>query len=114
MYAKRPKGTNELLLFLAKHMLIGMVFGWFILGVFIFTDVGGLRTLISANHVEYIVYPLLLIFFAITFGSVGMGIGVMGIDKNDDDDDNDKGLKISLFPEINFSKPIRQSIPLKK
>lgn len=95
-----------MLVFLGTHLLVGAFVGWFILGVFILLDVGGLKTLIAANHVEYLVYPLLLVFFAITFGSVGMGIGIMGINK-DDDDDNDKGLKFKFSNDFSTPIPIK-------
>ncbi|MBN8648924.1 MAG: hypothetical protein J0L55_13305 [Caulobacterales bacterium] len=91
MYAKRPNDNKELLAFLAKHLLVGVVIGWSILGIFIIFDVASLRTLIANNHIEFLVYPLLLVFFAITFGSVGMGIGIMGVNENDDDDDKKGG-----------------------
>lgn len=105
MYWKdEEKSRQKLFAFLLRHMAIGIGFGWGILTIFIFLDVGSLRTLAQINHLEGLVYPLLYIFFAITFGSVGMGIGVMGL--NDDDDDNDKGKRIRIFNEL---APVRLS-----
>lgn len=80
------KSRAKLFKFLLRHMAIGIFFGWVILSAFLILDVGGLRTLSKATHAQAIVYPLLYIFFAITFGSVGMGIGIMTMNKDDDDD----------------------------
>lgn len=76
---------------LAKYLVLGIGTGWLILTAFFILDVGSLRTLAHMNHIEYIVYPLLYLFFAITFGAVSMGIGVMTMHKRDDDDDDFPG-----------------------
>lgn len=70
--------------FLLKHLLYGTFGGFLFGGLVLATDLGGIRTLAwnSDNTVLY----LILLFFGlfITFGSVGMGIGIMslGEDKN--------------------------------
>ncbi len=113
MYWKDEEDSRRKLFgFLLRHLAIGVFFGWLILSIFLWLDVAGLRTLARVNHLEFIVFPLLYIFFAITFGSVGMGIGIMGL--NDDDDDNDKGMKIKILPDFTHLKPARQSASLKK
>lgn len=113
MYWKdEEKSRRKMFAFLLRHMAIGIGFGWLILSIFIYLDIGSLRTLAKTNHLEGLVYPLLYIFFAITFGSVGMGIGVMGL--NDDDDDNDKGKRIKILPDFVPLKPARQALHIKR
>lgn len=73
------KASNTMFRFLAGHLLLGLVTGWSILAIFIGFDFGGLRSLTTLNHLEYLVYPLLAVFFAITFGSTAMGIGIMAM-----------------------------------
>lgn len=75
IYAKRA--NREFLGFLARHLAFGAFTGWSILAIFVVFDFGGLRTVAHLNHLEYLVYPLLAVFFAITFGSAFMGIGIM-------------------------------------
>lgn len=107
------KSRKKMFRMLLRNLIFGIFVGWLVLSIFIFTDVASLRTLIKVNHSEFVVYPLLFLFFAITFGSVGMGIGIMGSNKDDDDDD-DKGLKINLFPSPSDLKPLRQTIQIRK
>lgn len=68
---------SPLLRFLLHHCLIGIAAGWLLLAGLLLTDAMGLATLIftSASWIEAMV--LLLVFFAITFGSLAMGTGVM-------------------------------------
>lgn len=66
-----------LLRFLLHHCLIGIAAGWMLLAGLLLTDAMGLASLIftSSSWIEAMV--LLLVFFAITFGSLSMGTGVM-------------------------------------
>ncbi|TAD88111.1 MAG: hypothetical protein EAZ99_14880 [Alphaproteobacteria bacterium] len=70
--------------FLAVHMAIGIAIGWAALGAMLAFDMGGIRTLIWASSWRWIALAMLAIGFAVTFGSVSMGMAVMG--KGDDDD----------------------------
>lgn len=99
------RSRKKMFSFLLRHLIIGVVTGWIVLGVFIAVDVGGLRSLTIQNGLAPIVFPLLFIFFAITFGSAAMGIGIMGI--KDDDDDDDDGFKIKIPPVFGTLTPIK-------
>ncbi|MCA1940053.1 MAG: hypothetical protein LDL26_03565 [Caenispirillum bisanense] len=70
--------------FLLKHLLYGTFGGFLFGGLLLATDLGGIRTLVMAS--EDTVLFLILLFFGlfVTFGSVGMGVGIMslGEDKN--------------------------------
>ncbi|MEO1194299.1 MAG: hypothetical protein AAFY02_21285 [Pseudomonadota bacterium] len=89
---------SPLLRFLAHHCLVGMAIGWIILGGLLWSDVGRLGTLIfnSPHWPEAI--ALLLIFFAITFGSLSMGTGIMLL--SDEDEDSKGGGKRSAFDKL--------------
>lgn len=70
--------------FLLTHLLYGTI-GGFLFGVLLlWADIGGLRTLISDSDDGLMVVILLFFGLFVTFGSVGMGIGIMslGEDKN--------------------------------
>ncbi|MFA7430092.1 MAG: hypothetical protein WCZ23_08040 [Rhodospirillaceae bacterium] len=70
--------------FLLTHLLFGTI-GGFVFGVLLlWADIGGLRTLISGAEDGFLYVVLLFFGLFITFGSVGMGIGIMslGEDKN--------------------------------
>ena len=99
------RDAKKIIFRLLKFAAIGVGTGWFILTAFFILDVAGIRTMAHNNHLEYIVYPLLYFFFALTFGSVSMAIGVMTINKDNDDDDHRGGGHKS--PIIDFSSPIK-------
>ncbi len=70
---------TPLLRFLAGHLLVGVVVGWSVLGAFIALDIASLRTLIFRDQHAAIVLFAAAVFFAITFGGLAMGAGVMGL-----------------------------------
>ena len=59
------------------HMVIGVAAGWTALAAILARDVWGVRTLIAGTSEGVIALVMLAIFFAITFGSAGMGFAVM-------------------------------------
>lgn len=63
--------------FLLTHLCKGIVVGWGVLAVFLISDLGGVGTLIFKSSNTVMAVGLLLMGFAITFGSCAMGIGVM-------------------------------------
>lgn len=66
-----------------RHMLIGTT-GGFVFGILLLVlDVGGLRSLIFASNDTGLALFLLFFGLFITFGSMGMAVGVMTIDKDD-------------------------------
>jgi hypothetical protein len=70
--------------FLLKHLLYGTFGGFLFGGLILATDLGGIRTLIWSSNDTVLFLVLLFFGLFITFGSVGMGIGIMslGEDKN--------------------------------
>lgn len=75
--------STPLVRFLLRHCAGGVFAGWVTLGGLIGTDVGGLRTLILASDLGVIAAIMLLIGFAVTFGSAAMGAAVMGLGRDD-------------------------------
>ena len=74
---------SPLLRFLAAHLAVGVFVGWSVLGGLIALDVASLRTLLLRDQHAAVALAMAAIFFAITFGSLAMGAGVMGL--RDDD-----------------------------
>jgi tetrahydromethanopterin S-methyltransferase subunit E len=78
------KHNRDALGFLLKHLIYGS-FGGFLFGVLLlWFDVAGLATMIFASP-EWPLFLLLLFFgLFVTFGSIGMGVGVMGLGEERD------------------------------
>lgn len=68
-----------LLSFLLGHLLVGVLAGWMVLGLLLWFDVAGLWSLIAESDSAGLVLALLAFGFAVTFGSLAMGTGVMGL-----------------------------------
>lgn len=100
IYQQSPKRTNEMLKFLGSHLIVGVLTVALFLFAFMYFNLGNLRLLVEKNDLEFVVYPLLLVFFSITFGSTAMGVGIMSIQKEKNDGG---GTKINYFTTINFA-----------
>lgn len=77
---------KEALLFLGTHLIYGLAAGLTFGVAVLATNLGNLRTLaFESNHTALV---LTLFFFGlfVTFGSVGMGVGVMSLAHDDQDD----------------------------
>lgn len=74
----------DVLRYLGVHLVYGLAagltFGLALLG----TNLGNLRTLLMESHSP--VLGMILLFFGlfVTFGSVGMGVGVMSLARDDE------------------------------
>ncbi|GAB5469636.1 MAG: hypothetical protein Kilf2KO_26660 [Rhodospirillales bacterium] len=68
---------QPLLRFLFRNCLLGIAAGWLILAGLLASDVGRLGSLIFASPHWPEAMVLLIVFFAITFGSLAMGTAVM-------------------------------------
>lgn len=95
---KRPNSNYKLFGLLGRYLLLGVATGWLLLFGIFALDIAGLRSMTQSADVEIIVYPLMMVFFAITFGSAAMGIGIMGL--KDDDDDFTGGHKFKTFDKL--------------
>ncbi len=68
---------KRLLTYLLRHCLAGIIAGWLVLAGLIVTDVGRLGSLLSRSDYWVEALILMIVFFAITFGSLAMGSAVM-------------------------------------
>lgn len=67
----------RLVRFLAHHLAFGVALGIAVACVVTSANVGGLRTLLSGDEHPYVVLFMLTVMFALTFGSLAMGIAIM-------------------------------------
>ena len=83
-----PK-ERDALLFLAKHLAAGLAAGLSFCGAMLAFDVGGLRSLLVAADSVGIGLYLFIGSICITFGSVAMGVGIMGLGDHRDHPDRE-------------------------
>lgn len=77
---------REPLVFLARHLCYGLAAGATFGGLVLATDLGHIRTMaLDSAHPALV---LILMFFGlfVTFGSVAMGVGIMGLGGDDEGD----------------------------
>lgn len=72
--------------FLIKHLLAGAAAGILLGGLLLWYDVAGLASLIFAVSVDVVALFMLFFGLFITFGSLGMAAGVMGLGEERDSD----------------------------
>lgn len=70
---------HPLLRFLAGHLAVGVIAGWTVLALLLGFDALGLATLLWASPDWPLLLAMLAFGFAITFGSLAMGTGVMSL-----------------------------------
>lgn len=78
--------NHELIQFFMGHLIVGLVAGEGVLAGLLWLDVGGLRTMIWSSSDRVVALGLLIVFFALTFGSLAMGTGVMGLRNRNEED----------------------------
>ncbi len=67
---------RSLIQFLLRSMCDGIAVGWALLLAILWSDLGGIGSMVRASSVGEMAVAMLAAVFAITFGSVGMGIAV--------------------------------------
>lgn len=77
---------HEALRFLGVHLVYGLAAAITFGGAILMTNMGNLRTLMVES--AHPVTVMLLFFFGlcVTFGSVGMGVGIMSLARDDESD----------------------------
>lgn len=70
-----PKQPS-LIRFLLTSMCEGIAVGWSLLLLILWTDISGIGSMINASSLGGMAVVMLAVVFAITFGSVGMGIAI--------------------------------------
>lgn len=82
------KKEREALRFLGVHLVYGLAAAVTFGGAVLYTNLGNLRTLALESAHPVTVLTLFFFGLCITFGSIGMGVGVMSL-ANDDEADRD-------------------------
>ena len=67
---------RQLLTYLAKNCLMGILAGWLLLGLLIHSNVANLGHLLFGNGLELTALILVASGFAVTFGSLAMGTAI--------------------------------------
>lgn len=75
---------REALGFLAQHLVYGLAAGLTFGGAVLMTNLGNLRTLALESAHPILVLVLFFFGLCVTFGSVGMGVGVMTLTQDDE------------------------------
>jgi hypothetical protein len=79
-----PRRDRQLVRFLLQHLLYGSVGGAVFGGLLLWFDVAQLWTMISASTERGLFLLLLFFGLLVTFGSLGMAVGVMQLGEERD------------------------------
>ncbi len=77
MIVRTWKSLPRLVRFMLRNAGIGILAGWFLLGMILWADVGGLYSLIVTSRFAHVAIFLLMGGFAITFGAAGVASAVL-------------------------------------
>jgi len=80
------KKEREALRFLAAHLVYGLAAAFTFGIAVLMTNLGNLRTLMLESSNPVTVMVLFFFGLCVTFGSVGMGVGVMSLASDDESD----------------------------
>lgn len=72
--------------FLLKHLLAGTIGGALLGALILWYDIAGLGTMIAASPDKVLALTMLFFGLFITFGSIAMAVGVMGLGEERDSD----------------------------
>ena len=90
---------QKLTRFLLRKCLDGVMAGWAVMLGLLWTDVGGVGSLIRSSEFGLLALAMLAFAFAITFGSAAMGVAVNGLARRDGDDASDDREEASASAE---------------
>jgi hypothetical protein len=76
--------SRPFLTFLLRHLLAGSVGGFVLGSLLLWQDVAGLRTMILASPDRELFLVLLFFGLFVTFGSIGMAVGIMQLGEERD------------------------------
>lgn len=75
---------KQVLKSLGAHLVYGLAAGLTFGLAVLYTNLGNLRTLAMQSSSPALVLTLLFFSLFITFGSVGLGVGIMGLARDDE------------------------------
>ena len=70
---------RQLIGFLLRHLLVGLLAAALFGGLVLWFDLSGIRSMAAADEDGWLFLVLLFFGLCVTFGSVAMGCGVMGL-----------------------------------
>lgn len=82
MHRKEKEALQYLGIHLVYGLAAGLTFGLAVLA----TNLGNLRTLAFESNHTFLVLVVFFLGLFVTFGSVGMGVGIMSLAGDDDSD----------------------------
>lgn len=74
---------REALAFLGRHLAYGAAGGFVFGGLVMALDLGNLRTLMLSSESPLLAIAMLFFGLFVTFGSAGMGVGVMSLGEDE-------------------------------
>lgn len=77
----RPGGERDFALFLLGHGLAGMLAGAITVAALLWSDMGGLGTLVAASDLWPLPLIMLLVAFGLTFASVALGTATVAVSR---------------------------------
>ena len=84
MPEKANRQAKEAITFLLQHLVVGTAGGFVFGGLVLYYDVAGLGSLIWNSSEPWLALFLLFFGLFVTFGSLGMGWGVMALGRERD------------------------------
>jgi hypothetical protein len=80
----KQRQPETLLPFLFRALVDGIIVGWSLMLGVLYFDVSNIQTMIMGSEDGNLLVFILACVFAITFGSVGMGIAIFTIPNDDE------------------------------
>ncbi len=93
MIVRTWKSLPRLVRFILRNIAIGIAVGWTLLAGILYSDMGGLYSMISHSSYGFAAVFLLMGGFAVTFGPAAVASAVLMGHEFRDDDDLDKASK---------------------
>jgi hypothetical protein len=85
-HSHERRAAGEMFRFLGLHLAAGVLGGFAVGGALLWSDLGGIWTMMSRSDDVWVWTVLLFGSLIVTFGSVAMGVGVMGRAEERDSD----------------------------
>lgn len=83
-HRKLTREEKGMILFLLRHLFYGC-FGGFVFGAaLLYFDIAHIRSMAMSSPYPWLVFAMLFAGLFITFGSVGMGAGIMTMGKDEE------------------------------
>lgn len=77
------RNERTIITFLLRHLALGAAGGFTFGALLLALDIAGLRTLAFASPDRWLILALLFFGLFVTFGSVGMGVGIMSLGRDE-------------------------------